>query len=110
MGKLRDAESPKAFSDAKPAFRLEKPLLLVILSVSAGYQLGSAGVAAVLLLGVAVECFSDVIADNIVQPPFQDNRPPSEGLTEAVGKVRRRLNGTVFFRICGVDSGASLFT
>ena len=86
-GNLRDAESPKAFSDAKPAISLQKPILLAVISVSAGYLFGSVSLSAVLLLGLVIECFSDVIVGNILMPPFADNRPPSEGLTEKVGKV-----------------------
>lgn len=86
-GNLRDAESPKAFSDAKPAISLEKPIFLAVISVSAGYFFGSVSLSAVLLLGLVIECFSDVIVGNILMPPFADNRPPSEGLTEKVGKV-----------------------
>lgn len=88
---LRDAESPKAFSDANPAFSLQKPILLAVISVSAGYLFGSASLSVLMLLGVVVECFSDVIVGNILMPPFADNRHPSEGLTERKGKVAGRL-------------------
>ena len=86
-GIQRDAKAPKAFSDANPAVRLRKPVFLLVLSAAGGFASGSWAFGLVLTLYFVVDAFSDVVVENILNPPFLDNRDPSEGLTQMFGKV-----------------------
>lgn len=81
------AEGVKAFSDAKPKISYTKPLLLHSLALGAAWLSGSYLFALILNLGVFMNSFADVILGNLLNPPFQDNRKPSDGLTMVQGKV-----------------------
>ncbi len=79
-------EGVKAFSDAKPKFSVKKPALFAAGACVAGVVTGSATVAGALLAGVFLNAFCDVVVQNILVPPFIDNRPKEE-LTKQAGKV-----------------------
>lgn len=82
-----EAEGVKAFSDAKPKVSPMKPLILLAVAIGCAWMSGSVLLGVVLVFAVIANILCDVIVGNLLTPPFQDNREPSRGLTEQVGKV-----------------------